>query len=310
MQLPSEQKQIHERALYLAKRHSALEAELIEVLQQVDRSKLYQMLGKNSLFVYATETLGLDKAVAYALITVARKSMDVPALKQALKENVLTLSKASRIVSIINSQNAGELIDFAEKHTRDELDRELTRRNPKKSVRDKVKNLSEDLVEIRVTMSRSTFDKMKRVESLQAQKGKGIKWGQVLDSSIEAYLDKHDPVRKAERAHKKSRPQLLPARVQTPPTKFRRSPLAAEQKHAVFERDQGRCTHIGLDGKRCNQDRGIEIHHIFPVSRGGTNELENLTTLCSNHHDLVHQLTLPLEDQVTWLRSPRVVYGI
>jgi hypothetical protein len=26
----------------------------------------------------------------------------------------------------------------------------------------------------------------------------------------------------------------------------------------------------------------------------------------SFHHDLVHQLTLPLDNQVTWLRSPQV----
>lgn len=30
----------------------------------------------------------------------------------------------------------------------------------------------------------------------------------------------------------------------------------------------------------------------------------------SSHHDLVHQLSLPLEGQVTWLRSPRVSYEL
>ncbi|MBI1861760.1 MAG: HNH endonuclease, partial [Deltaproteobacteria bacterium] len=30
------------------------------------------------------------------------------------------------------------------------------------------------------------------------------------------------------------------------------------------------------------------IHHIIPVHLGGVDVLENLTTLCSNHHSYLH----------------------
>jgi len=85
---------------------------------------------------------------------------------------------------------------------------------------------------------------------------------------------------------------------------------SSEQKHAVFLRDQGKCTHVGHNKKRCGDDRWTQIHHIIHVNQGGTNDLENLTTLCSFHHDLVHQLSLPLEGQVSWLRSPRTPYKV
>jgi len=91
--------------------------------------------------------------------------------------------------------------------------------------------------------------------------------------------------------------------------KYKRIPLRAAQKHAVFLRDQGRCTHVGMDGKRCNQDRWVDVHHIVLVKDGGTNDPENLTTLCWSHHDLIHQMQLPIEGAVTWLRSPWVAYG-
>lgn len=90
----------------------------------------------------------------------------------------------------------------------------------------------------------------------------------------------------------------------------KREPLTAAQKHTVFKRDQGRCTHVDLSGKRCNQDHWIQIHHILPVSLGGSNEPENLTTLCSYHHDLVHQLSFDIEGQMNWLRSPSRIYQI
>jgi 5-methylcytosine-specific restriction endonuclease McrA len=87
-----------------------------------------------------------------------------------------------------------------------------------------------------------------------------------------------------------------------------RRPLSASEKHAVFLRDQGRCTFMNERGERCNADRWLHVHHIKPVSQGGTNDLANLTVICSAHHDLVHQLSFALESQINWLREPTVAY--
>jgi len=166
-----------------------------------------------------------------------------------------------------------------------------------------------------MSMSRKTFEKLKRAESLQAQKNKDETWGEVVDACLEVYLDKNDPVRKAERAEKRLLRDRVDERnsLDEKPTyekkPFTRIPLTAEQKHVVFLRDQGRCTHIGHDKKQCGDNRWTQIHHIIPVSLGGTNDPSNLTTLCSRHHDLVHQLSLPIEGQVSWLRSPRARYS-
>jgi hypothetical protein len=46
-------------------------------------------------------------------------------------------------------------------------------------------------------------------------------------------------------------------------------------RSAVFERDNYTCTYCGVRGPR------LECDHIFPLSRGGSNEVENLTTACS-----------------------------
>jgi 5-methylcytosine-specific restriction endonuclease McrA len=161
-----------------------------------------------------------------------------------------------------------------------------------------VKWISEDLVEITTTMKRKDYETLKRAESLEAPK----KRGEVIGLCAEEYLFKHDPVRKAERS--KRRAQTF--RNTEKPSG--RVPLTALQKHEVFRRDQGRCTHIGLDGTRCNSERFIDLHHIFRVADGGTNNPSNLTTLCSFHHDLVHQLSLAIDGQVSWIREPIVEY--
>ncbi|MGZ3722236.1 MAG: HNH endonuclease, partial [Bdellovibrionales bacterium] len=76
----------------------------------------------------------------------------------------------------------------------------------------------------------------------------------------------------------------------------------AAEIHAVNIRDKGRCMFVDEHGTRCGCDRWTHIHHIIEVRKGGTNHIDNLITLCSFHHDLVHQLSLPIEGQITWLR--------
>jgi 5-methylcytosine-specific restriction endonuclease McrA len=58
-----------------------------------------------------------------------------------------------------------------------------------------------------------------------------------------------------------------------------------ELRRKVLERDGYRC-------RRCNANlRGVfyrEVHHIIPLSRGGTNLMSNLISLCSDCHCKQH----------------------
>lgn len=55
-------------------------------------------------------------------------------------------------------------------------------------------------------------------------------------------------------------------------------------RRSVLERDGFQCTEAA---GRC--DGPLQIHHIVPLSRGGTNRLENLVTLCLYHHCTKHE---------------------
>jgi hypothetical protein len=55
--------------------------------------------------------------------------------------------------------------------------------------------------------------------------------------------------------------------------KRRRMPRSVSA--AVFARDHHRCL-------RCNTDERLTVDHIWPVSRGGSDDLENLQTLCQS----------------------------
>ncbi|VWB64763.1 hypothetical protein BLA15816_03056 [Burkholderia lata] len=57
-----------------------------------------------------------------------------------------------------------------------------------------------------------------------------------------------------------------------------RGSISAKLRYRVFERDQFACVSCGRNFNRDNVQ--LEIDHIIPVSRGGTNEFSNLQTLC------------------------------
>jgi hypothetical protein len=125
--------------------------------------------------------------------------------------------------------------------------------------------------------------------------------GGAVEAAVDQYLNAQDPVRKAKRAQAK-KVCLHRVKSERPPESPRRTKLTAAEEHAVNARDEGRCTHLDPQGNRCNSDRWVHIHQIIPVSQGGTNDPENLTTLCSFHHDLVHQLSFGIDGDVNWLR--------
>ncbi len=60
-------------------------------------------------------------------------------------------------------------------------------------------------------------------------------------------------------------------------------PFWEEIRKTVLERDEYRCQHA--DG-RCQGP--LQVHHKRPLSKGGTNELSNLITVCRFHHGLQH----------------------
>lgn len=60
-----------------------------------------------------------------------------------------------------------------------------------------------------------------------------------------------------------------------------------EIRKKVVQRACGRCESRLPSGSRCNAPLQ-EVHHIVPLSRGGTSTMANLVGLCKGCHDRRH----------------------
>jgi hypothetical protein len=75
----------------------------------------------------------------------------------------------------------------------------------------------------------------------------------------------------------------------------------------VLERDGFKCTECGWDIsqlKPMDPRHFLEVHHIEHHASGGSNEAENLITLCNVHHDAVHRGELERVGNA-WVKTSR-----
>ena len=60
--------------------------------------------------------------------------------------------------------------------------------------------------------------------------------------------------------------------------------LRRASRQALYDRAGGKCEYCGRE----IDYRGMQLHHVVPVSMNGTNNPHNLMCLCSECHHLIH----------------------
>lgn len=275
--------EIHEKAIAIARSFRDSEAQLLAVLQQVEEENVYLHQGFPSLFSYAVECLSLSEAVAYNFICVARKARAVPELKEAIARGALSVSKARKITPVLTNENKTEWLEKAVNLSQRDLEREIARAQPRPLPVDRIKYVTGERLELRMGISEEIFEKLKYARDLTSQRSREpATLEATLEAALNCYLEKHDPVRKAQRA-RKSEP------VARQVTEGERPAIPAAVFHAVNTRDGWRCAFV-YNGERCRERRFLEIHHKLPLARGGEHSVDNLITLCAKHHKYHHRI--------------------
>jgi hypothetical protein len=62
--------------------------------------------------------------------------------------------------------------------------------------------------------------------------------------------------------------------------------VPVEIARSVWERDEGRCTFVDAEGRRCSERRFLTLEHRFPFAMGGTSlDADNLCLFCRAHNN-------------------------
>ncbi len=284
---------IHDAALEAARGFRRAEAALIDALIEVDRERVYRDLGFASMYAYATQALGLSEAVACNAVTVAKKSREIPALRDEIASGSISISKARKITPVLKAENQSEWLDRARTLTSRQLEKEVARENPRAAAPERVRYVSGKRVEMSVGMDEARVLRLRRAQDRVSQaRGRAVSLEETMDELVDFYLKHKDPLEKAKRVVAKKGSNVTVAKrtgsVKSVPGQKRASVPAAIE-HEVRLRDHDRCQFRRADGAVCGERRWIDLHHILPVSEGGPNTVENLVTLCLSHHRSVHE---------------------
>ncbi len=283
--------EIHNEAVGVAKDIKSDYLRMFNVLMEAESQQIYYDFEVPSLQAYCIELLELSKHVANDFINVVRKSLEIPQLADAVRSRRVTISKARKVCSVINESNYKEWIDLVIHCSAREVERTVAAANPKAAVQESMKFVSAEVLEMRLGVSEEWSELLARTKDIMSQKQRrSVSTEEALFVLMSDFVHKNDPVEKAKRAVSRAgRKAKTGAETgsEDKSTRFTRY-RPATVEHQVDLRDGSRCVFVDENGNRCKERRWLEKHHIIEFSSGGRHEVDNLETLCSGHHKIVH----------------------
>jgi len=191
---------LHDIAVDRAIKYSIAEAELLRAIVEIDQHKIYEKFDETHLTPYCVKYLNLSEDVAAMFVRVARKSQQVPELELAVQEG-LQISKARVIASVISSESQKDWIEKARTLSKEKLEREVAAIHPSAFKPEKSKPVGHDRVRIEFEVTYEEAELLKRARELMSQKRRvQTQIGETVVVALKAWVEREDPVRKAERA--------------------------------------------------------------------------------------------------------------
>lgn len=133
--------------------------------------------------------------------------------------------------------------------------------------------LAPERYKVQFTVSRDTYDKLRRVQDLMRHSIPRSDLPAIFDRALTLLLKERERTKLA--VATRARPSR--------PSKTDTRHIPASIKRVVWARDNGQCAFVGTNG-RCSECGFLEFHHVVPFARGGKTVAENLELRCRAHN--------------------------
>ncbi len=274
-----------------------LTAQLLPLLNEMDERRIHARAACPSLLEYCVERLGMSQGAAFRRITAARLVRRFPSLLGRIERGEIHLSLLVSLRHHLTPENVEELIEATRGKTKYEVAEILAQRAPRPDVPATMRKLptvrtanavapvvdpgvepiAESRYRLQLTVSRELRDKIERLRDLMMHSNPKRDLTVLLERAIDALTAKVEK----QRLGKTSGPEAS-AR----PTAEASGRVSRAVRRKVFDRDGERCTFVDAHGRRCSSRKFLELDHIIPRARGGTDDEDNLRVRCRTHNAL------------------------
>jgi hypothetical protein len=311
VQQNEEWRRLHQRLRGIAKRRAALDAEEARCLREAYETKLWRRFGYAHINEYLERALGYSPQVGVERLRVALALAELPQIEASLADGALPYSAVRELTRVANAETEQAWLYKALGKSLREIEQMVSGRKRGDRPEDPA---NPDLVMrvVRLELAPAVFAMFRQVRSAMADEH----GGHLDDSAVMEILCR----RALEGGECADRPPYQIAftvcdacgrgwqngagrEIEVPREVIDRArcdaeeigSLSAEQperarttvtprvRRQVLARDQHRCTVPG-----CRSARNLDLHHIEYRQDGGSNEMGNLTIVCSAHHQSLH----------------------
>jgi hypothetical protein len=318
----------------LAGHERAATAALIVHLAEFDARRLYEGAGHPSMFSYCREVLHLSEDAAYNRIKAARAARTYPAIVPMLAEGSLSPTTVRLLAAHLTAENHELLLAAAAGKGKQDVEVLLARWFPQPDVAPSVRKLPSRVMPVPENPIEATSAVATPVAAAPMA---AIGFASPKPALIRPLAPERYEVRftaDAEtRALIEEARDLLGHAVPSGdlPTVFRRAltVLVADLKRRKFAatsrprplrmtdrtsgdvpaavrrevaaRDANRCAFVAKNGRRCEETRFLEFHHVVPRAAGGEATVDNIQLRCRAHNG--HEVDLFFGPGKRWVRG-------
>lgn len=293
---------------------------------EIEHRGLYRALGYSSIHQYATEALGFSRSRTYRFLRLANDLKRLPKLRKALASGKIPWTKAYEVAKVASAKTEETWIQAATRTGRRELQARVhhtikravrqRKEDPQQtSLTEPVKTGPKADAPVSVVL-RLTPLQLKRYETqVEHLQKKGMvtpdaSREEILLAALDALIASEEApecsrrhnytilVNRCSACGRMTVETQAGTKTLTPPQAkaiecdaviedeegHRRSTIPPSVRRIVLQRDRYRCRALG-----CNHTRHLEVHHRIPRARGGSNDIDNLVTLCSACHRRIHE---------------------
>jgi hypothetical protein len=155
--------ELRDRLVMMAGAERERLADLLSYLAEMDRRRLYAEAGCSSLFAYCTEILKMASSSAGRRVLAARLLASCPQIEGYLRDGRLNLSTICALRKVIEDE--GEIPGWALGASEEEVKWRVAAKYPRTPAPAVIQPISEELTEIRITVSREFMELLEEAKS-------------------------------------------------------------------------------------------------------------------------------------------------
>lgn len=268
-------------------------------LREVERRKAYSDLGIKSLFEYAVTHLRYSEGSASRRIAATYALREHPELGAQIETGQTTVTSIARIhTTIRRDEKLSEKRWQPERKKKffqdmgslpmKELEKNLFAYLPQAAVQERVRTVTPDLHEVKIYLTTEDLASLEAIRGWYAHSLKNP--GSNSEVFRKLLQVGSEEIERRNRVTGDTRRDASPLERNSREVRVGGEPengtscLPTAVRKAVFARARLSCEFLTPSGKRCGSRHFLQIEHIDPRGKGGSNAFTNLEVLCRDHN--------------------------